>query len=54
MDKNKAWEIFAATGKIEDYLNFKSIKDASAPFNKTNASEEDKNRRTDNKTTEYR
>ncbi len=53
MDKNKAWEIFTLTGKVEDYLNFKSIEDNS-PFNKTNANEEDKNRRTDNKTTEYR
>ncbi|MBR3988328.1 MAG: hypothetical protein IKK10_03390 [Clostridia bacterium] len=53
MDKNKAWEIFTLTGKVEDYLNFKSIKDDS-PFNNTNADKEDKNRRTDNKTTEYR
>ena len=52
MDKNKAWEIFALTGKVEDYLNFKSIKDSSL-FNKTNADEKDKDRRTDNKTTEY-
>ncbi len=54
MDKNKAWEIFASTGKVEDYLNFKSINDASSLINKTNADEENKNRRTDNKTTEYR
>ncbi len=53
VDKNKAWEIFAATGKIEDYLNFKSLADGF-PYNKNNANEEDKNRRTDNKTTEYR
>lgn len=54
MDKNKAWEIFASTGKVEDYLNFKSMVDANAPFDTNNASEKDKNRRTDNKTTEYR
>lgn len=54
MDKNKAWEIFTLTGKVEDYLNFKSIKDNPSPFNKTDANEKDKNRRTDNKTTEYR
>lgn len=53
MDKQKAWEIFALTGKVEDYLNFKSINESSL-LNNTNASEEDKNRRTDNKTTEYR
>lgn len=53
MDKRKAWEIFASTGKIEDYLNFKSINDANS-VNKINADEKDKDRRTDNKTTEYR
>ncbi|MBQ8572034.1 MAG: hypothetical protein IJ451_01040 [Ruminococcus sp.] len=54
MDKNKAWEIFAATGKVQDYLNFKSLADAASPYNNDDANEEDKNRRTDNKTTEYR
>lgn len=54
MDKNKAWEIFTASGKIEDYLNFKSLCDGNSPLGNINASDEDKNRRTDNKTTEYR
>lgn len=53
MDKQKAWEIFTLTGKVEDYLNFKSIKEETAPLNKINADKKDKNRRTDNKTTEY-
>ena len=54
MDKNKAWEIFSSTGKIQDYLNFKSLSDANSPVNNNDASEKDKDRRTDNKTTEYR
>lgn len=54
MDKNKAWEIFASTGKIQDYLNFKSLIDAPSPHIKTDADKEDKDRRTYNQTTEYR
>ncbi len=54
MDKNKAWEIFAASGKVEDYLKFKSLCGEVPPFGNINASEKDKDRRTDNKTTEYR
>lgn len=55
MDKNKAWDIFASTGKVQDYLNFKSVVEANSPLNTVNnASEKDKDRRTDNKTTEYR
>ena len=54
MDKNKAWEIFTATGRIEDYLNFKSLCGETPPLGNINASDKDKDRRTDNKTTEYR
>ena len=54
MDKNKAWEIFASTGKDEDYLNFKNLTDAVSPLNTEDAGKKDKDRRTDNKTTEYR
>lgn len=55
MDKNKAWEIFCTTGKVQDYLNFKSMTDAeNTPLNKTDANEKNKDRWTDNKTTEYR
>ena len=56
MDKNKAWENFVATGKVEDYLKYKGVISAenSPAVNNTNADEKDKNRRTDYKTTEYR
>ncbi len=54
MDKSKAWEIFASTGKIQDYLNFKAVCDEDSPHNDKNANEKNQNRRTDNKTTEYR
>lgn len=54
MDKNKAWEIFASTGKVQDYLNFKSLNDTSSPTPNKNADKEDKDRRTYNQTTEYR
>ena len=56
-NKNKAWETFALSGKVEDYLKFKGIVCplSSPPTNTVNdADKEDKNRRTDNKTTEYR
>jgi len=26
MEKNKAWEKFKKSGKVEDYLNYKKIK----------------------------
>lgn len=55
MDKNKAWEIFASTGKIQDYLNFKSVSESNnSPLDHNNANKKNKNRRTDNKATEYR
>ncbi|MBQ8795880.1 MAG: hypothetical protein IJZ54_05600 [Clostridia bacterium] len=53
MDKNKAWEIFAASGKIEDYLNFKSALREDSPQDNINA-DKNKDKRTDYKTTEYR
>ena len=56
-NKNKDWETFALSGKVEDYLRFKGVDFAlnSPPTNTTNnADKEDKNRRTHNKTTEYR
>lgn len=56
-EKNKAWENFVLSGKVEDYLRFKGIECplSSPPTNTVNnADKEDKNRRTHNKTTEYR
>lgn len=54
MDKNKAWEIFETSGRIEDYLNFKSAVDSNPPSDNINANEKTKDKRTDYKTTEYR
>lgn len=52
MNEQDAWNAFFQTGSIRDYLYYRSVKNSQAQENeKIN---EDTNRRTDTKTTEYR
>ncbi len=30
MDENRAWEIFVSTGRIEDYLNYREVKNMTS------------------------
>ncbi|MBE6738465.1 MAG: YqzL family protein [Ruminococcaceae bacterium] len=50
MNKQDAWNKFSLTGSVADYLSFKAIEKKQSEKVEEN---ENKNHRTDSKTTEY-
>lgn len=53
MNEKEAWNVFALTGSVSDYLNFKSLQQNKAQKAATEDNE-NQNNGTDNQTTEYR
>lgn len=54
MNEMDAWQVFFQSGRIHDYLVYKSIHDNQFSNDLSEKSDEDDNLRTDNKGTEYR
>ncbi|MBQ2943355.1 MAG: YqzL family protein [Ruminococcus sp.] len=52
MNEQDAWKAFSQTGSIQDYLYYRSVKNSQVQENEK--ANEDTNRRSDSKTTEYR
>lgn len=54
MNETDAWNSFMSSGSVLDYLRYKSIQSAKTDDKPSEETDEIQDKRTDNKTAEYR